>query len=264
MKDAILGDPISFGLGFLILIPVLLWSVYLAWGMISLDIDMVVGILGLVAATMVGVAAMAPASHRFVGLTFFLAYGSFIVLPIAKYFQGKMEQKDFEVETLEKAYAQLGMQPANSAAKFRIARFLFEHGEVDAAAAIGNAVIDNLSPRHFPDEHRMLRDWRHFMSAEPPTSYTCCRCGAKNRPGDLFCQNCAAPFFLEEFRHGANGPDLSKKVMSVWMAIVLIGLGIPFSWSAFEVPLALAVTVILIAVSVYVPLVAFRPDEVPG
>lgn len=265
LHDVLQNDPGRFLLGIITVFPVLIWSVYLVWEMISGDIDTIAGLMGLAAAVIIGVAAVAPAFFRYLGVIAFASYASLIVVPLARRLQSLQEVKDYHIESLEKAYHTLGMKPGNPGLIFRIARILYDFGRTDAAIAVGGSVIENLSPRFFPDEHRQIRDWRHYASPTPPQAFVCPRCGYANKPGDVFCQKCAAPFFIDLCRGKTEASSLNGRMMSIWMAIIIIGLGIPACFTLFALPLAAAFTCLLVLLSLWALLWAFRGShEVTG
>ncbi len=244
-------------------IPVCIWVSIFVRDLISGDMDTLVGICGALSVLFLGAASLTPQFYAYIPYLAFLAYGSFLVVPIGKRILDQKELKDLEIEKIEKAYQTLGLRPDNPGLKFRLAAMLFEQGMVDAAVSIGNSVIERMPQRTFPEEHRHLKGWNAASAPNSPTFFVCPKCGFHNKPGDVFCQQCASPFFLLMIKGPGQADNVNAKFISIWLTLIIAGIAIPAAFVTLPIGISLALTLVLLLICGIVLARAFSaPGEV--
>lgn len=230
----------------LMAIPICVWAVSLTLGVISGEVDTLVGVGGTFSVVALGAAAMTPSFYEYAPLLAVLAYGSFLVVPLCKRIFDQKELRSIQVEKLEKAYMAMGMRPDNPALKFKLAAMLYEEGMVDAAIAIGKSVIERMPQRVFPEENRHFRAWLASAAGDAPSTFRCPGCGYANKPGDVFCQSCSEPFFLLMIQTPGKQGNLGAKFISIWLTLVIVGIAIPAALLTLPIAFAFCVMVLMI------------------
>lgn len=246
----------------LMIIPVVGWGVTLVLGMVTGDVDVIVGVAGTLSVLAIGGAAMTPSFYEYTPYLAVLAYASFLIVPLCRRFFDQKELRSLHVEKIEKAYLTLGMKPDNPALKFSLATMLYGEGMVDAAIAIAASVMDRLPQRLFPEENRHFRAWQAMAVKDiAPAIFTCSKCGFGNKPGDVFCQKCSAPFFLHVIQDPGKAGDINAKFISIWLTLIIAGIAIPAAFLTLPVAIAFFAMVIMIIMCGIILAKAFGRDQ---
>jgi len=85
----------------------------------------------------------------------------------------------------------------------------------------------------------------------------CAECHSSNDPGVLFCRQCGSAFLLDFVKGKVIGHRLGKKLVSTWIALIAVLIGIP---AARLLPPAASIGLIIsmMIFSIIIVLLAFR------
>jgi hypothetical protein len=129
--------------------------------------------------------------------------------PYAAHQMERLENREIDVEGLEKAFKVAIERPDNIAVRFQIARIVYGLGLPGHAIAISETTLQALSSQWDDVANRSLRDvfraeemttkqWRRELrDPEAFRPITCPHCRHSNPPGTLACEGCKAPYLLE-------------------------------------------------------------------
>jgi len=250
LRDAMFNHPQNIVMIIAIWVPVIVWSIMIIGWMIQGDTDAALGLVALFTVLGIGFTAM-TGDEGLIPVLAFVAYASLALFPLAKWLFARRELKEMDIEAVERAYQALGVAPTNPALKFRLAKAFYQRGLVDLAISVGSKSIGNLPLAAFPDEHRDLAGWQAYATEQPPIHYKCSKCGYGNLPGDVFCQRCGGPFLIAYAGRSWQTGDTMKKLLSLWVALLLIVFGTNYAFQQFEPNSAILITVCLIGVSAF-------------
>jgi hypothetical protein len=239
-------------------LPLAVWIMSCVNWTITGDIDIATGIAGVAVAIGLGYEAINPPVPQLAPLTVVAVLVTVIMFPFVRTAMDRRQLKNIDIEHLEKAYQALGVRPDNLIAKFRIAKILFDLGVCGHAVRIGESLAPNMHPRFFTEELRTLRRWQMtHLDARLFSPVRCAECHSSNDPGVLFCRQCGSAFLLDFVKGKVIGHRLGKKLVSTWIALIAVLIGIP---AARLLPPAASIGLIIsmMIFSIIIVLLAFR------
>ena len=246
-------------IGCLAWIPLAGWILACVHWTIGGDLDPITGFIGIGVAVGLGYEAINPPVPQLAPLTVVAVFVTVIFFPFVKAATEKRQLRNIEIENLEKAYQSLSLRPDNIIAKFRIAKILFELGMCGHAVRIGESLAPNMPQRFFSDELRLLRRWQMtHLDARLFAPISCAECYTSNEAGLIFCRQCGAPFLIDFAKGRVVGSRLGKKLVSSWIALVAVLVGIPIAKSTLSSASSAAVIVAMMGLSLSFVLLAFR------
>ncbi|MEZ0327898.1 MAG: hypothetical protein ACAH95_18540 [Fimbriimonas sp.] len=262
LKERIFSEPISFMFGCLIWIPLAIWIISLMRWMISGEVDLILGLTGMCMAVLLGYIAINPPAPQVSILAFVAVVVTMVMYPIVAHAMNKRSLKAMDVEDLERAYYALKTRPDNVAAKFKIARLLYDMGYPGHALRIAENCIAAMPQAFFYEEHRLIARWR--ITPTSPRAFDpipCLECSQSNPPGNVNCAACGAPFLLDRMKGKVLPSTLGKRLMAAWIVMVAVLAGLPLIASIGGLVAVFGIFTLLV-ISVAVLLVAFRnPDR---
>ncbi len=259
LRDHLFANPWSFVAGCAIWIPVGIWIVSLIHWMVQADVDALTGFTGILVAAGLGMTGMISRNPIIAPATFFGMVGTLIAFPIARGAFQRRQLDKIDIEAIERAYELLDRQPGNAAAKFKLAKTVYNKGMVAYALTLAEDAIQSMPESVFFEEHRILNSWRNYrIPAGQRTVLDCLKCGKPNQPGFTHCQRCGAPFLLDHARGSWIGTTLAKKFVAAWIGIMVALIGIPLASTSLNPSLAIFVIVALMLAAGGVVFAAFR------
>lgn len=261
LKDLVFDHPeyILAGCGAWIVVSA--WVLTIIHRMIMGDIDVLTGVIALF--TVVGLGTMSiHAPQPFLQpLSFVLLYASGILLPIFRGIYLRREAKSVDVEGVEKAYEGFVLRPNNPSAQMRLARHLYNLGVRGHALVLAESAVQQLPRQYFPDEYRLLDQWRQHP---PPQSdydpIPCADCGTRNPAGMIHCSRCGARYLLDRVKGKAVPKTLARRLFAAWIVMLLSLVGIPYAATVGGLG-AVAVIAVLLLASFGALFMAFRSGE---
>ena len=233
----------------------------LLYWMIGGEIDVLIGLPGMMLAFGLGWISMRPPTPQTPYYVFFALAGTLIVFPILRKVIHVAEGRSIDVDAIESSYEQLSLRINNPSSRFRIAKHLHVLGFYGHAIAIGERVLPELPFQFFRDEHRMVGQWK--AGRPSPASFNpidCVRCGFSNPPGEVHCTRCGGPFLLDRVKGRFFGESLGRKMLIGWSAGVYL-LIVFAIWPAIPSPynalLGVASTFVVAGVS----FLLFKPEK---
>lgn len=245
-------------IGCLAWLPLAVWIMSCVNWTITGDIDVATGIAGVAVAIGLGYEAINPPVPQLAPLTVVAVFVTVVMFPFARAAMDRRQLKNIDIDHLEKAYQALGVRPDNLIAKFRIAKILFDLGVCGHAVRIGESLAPHMHPRFFTEELRTLRRWQMtHLDARLFSPVRCAECHSLNDPGVLFCRQCGSAFLLDFVKGKVIGHRLGKKLVSTWIALIAVLIGIP---AARLLPPAASVGLIIAMMifSIVIVMLAFR------
>jgi hypothetical protein len=133
-----------------------------------------------------------------------------------------------DLEQLERLHEQVRMRSTNTGAKFKIAEMLYRRGFVGHALGLAEALSPDMPASLYPDENRLLRQWRELNQGRVnDRPIACPRCGTYNLPGGISCEQCHADYLLLTAKGSWLGGYWGLKVIGAWMVAMVALIGIP-------------------------------------
>ncbi len=262
LRERLFSEPMSFMFGCLIWIPLAIWIISLMRWMISGEVDLILGLAGMGMAVLLGYIAINPPAPQVSIMAFIAVVGTIIMFPFVSSAMNKRSLKAMDVEDVERAYYALKLRPDNVAAKFKIARMLYDMGYPGHALRIAENCIAAMPQAFFFEEHRLIMRWRNTPTS--PRAFDplpCLDCRHSNPPGDVNCAACGAPFLLDRLKGKVLPSALGKRLMAAWIVMVAALAGLPLIASLGGLFAVLGIFILLV-ITVTVLIVAFRtPDE---
>ena len=209
-------------------IPLAVWIMACVHWTIGGDVDPLTGLGGIAVAIGLGYEAINPPVPQLAPLTVVAVFITVFMFPFVRSAMDKRALRSIDIEALEKAYASLGMRNDNVMAKIRIANILWDLGVCGHAIRIVEALLPSMPQRFFMEDIRMLKRW-HMMRVEAHffAPIVCAECHTSNEGGILFCRQCGAPFLLDFVKGKVVGNRLGKKLISTWVSLIAVLIGIP-------------------------------------
>ncbi len=222
---AFLDSPWTALLGFATIVPVAIWFVSSISWMVMGDMEPIIGIPTIIIAFGLAFVAMSPPSPGMSPIAFASTLGMVIVYPVVKRQMENRESIRFEIDEIDKAYSMIKQKPDQAYLKFKLAEGLYRRGMVAQACAIAGHALQQMPKGLFPDEHRAVTRWTHHQVGPPEVP--CMQCGATNRPGEVFCSACGAPYLADYARGKWLGSNLAARLIAAWVAAVVSLVGVP-------------------------------------
>ena len=262
LRDQLFNDPTMLFNGCAVCIPVIIAIVYLAGWMITDEIDVIAGTAGIILALAVMVVAIKPPDPR---VPYILLAGSIMTLIFFPIIRNALRSRDMhliDLEGIERAYEKLEERPANAALKFKIAQLAYQKGIQGHSLRVAEEALKGLPERLFSDEHKTVRRWQAMglpHAAFRPLA--CPECGFMNEAGEIYCQRCGARFLLDLARGSFIGKNTAKKLLALWLGLMLALIGIPVAVVVLPpVPAVVVVTLVLVA-AVWIVFVGFLGEK---
>lgn len=160
---------------------------------------------------MLAIAILVPGQKMMIPVLVIVVVGA-VFFPFAETQLEKQGLVEIEDSRIDKAHRELAVRPNNYAARFELARALYERGLHGHAICLAentiNAIPSEPDPMtnatlrdKFHYEESMLRKWKKNVTdkrAFEPVQ--CPSCKHKNPPGVLACEKCKGPYLLELVR----------------------------------------------------------------
>lgn len=135
-----------------------------------------------------------------------------VTFPFAERVLQDVEQREYDVSRLERAFGALQQKYDNPSAMFEAAKWLHVQGFHADAIAIGEATLAMLSTKrddvknvsmrdHFRAEEQLVMRWKRSpIGPVHASAYVCPACKTSNVPGTLFCAGCRRPYLLDRVK----------------------------------------------------------------
>lgn len=258
LREVIQQHPVWLGIACMAWTAVAVWVVSLVGWMIQGEVDALFGLAGIGVGVALGYFSFNPPTES---LRVFMALSivvTAIAYPFVRAALTKRALVAIDVEAMEDAYELLRLKPDNHSLKLKIARILYERGQVQPALAIGIEASKHLSENLFAEEHRMVGRWRRQNPAvKGDRPILCSNCGHPNASGTVFCESCQAPYLLDLARGAWVGREFARKLIAAWVAGILALAGIPLA-SSLPPAAAIIVIVAIMAGAIFLLWTAFR------
>lgn len=238
-------NPGSLAFGCFIWAPLAVWIVSLVHWMVMGEIDAISGVFGIFVAFGMGYLGLNPPFPDLPMILFVASLATVALAPMTRVAMNRSALSALDVEAIGRAYELLASKPDNFGAKFRLARSLYNKGIVGHAIAIADSALKNVPERMFPEEFRMLQQWKaHAGKLDAQERIRCFECGVPNYPGAVFCSRCGAPYLLDYAQGRWMKSTMVKRVLVTWIFAMLCVIGIPTA--AVIMPLFLSIPTILL------------------
>lgn len=261
IREIMLNKPTTLVLLFSAWVPLCLWAALIVGWMIQGDIDSVVGLFALAASAVI-TALASTSSNNALPYYSFISYASLALFPILKYVYDRYQTVQLDHEAVDRAYLVLGTSPNNPALRFRLARTLYDSGLVDIAIAVGEKAIGNLPLNSFKEEHKDLAGWRIYGRENPQQVYVCPYCGFDIQLGEVYCQTCGRGYLALLVRGKWHSQQLMKRIICVWVALVLVFLGTFYAFNTYAIGIAVVLSVFFVGIALFALYRGFQPPEV--
>lgn len=257
----VFDSPLAFVSGCLVWIPVCLWIISLVHWMIQGDVDIIWGIIGLFTAFMLGIITMLPPRPQLAPFMLAGAVVTTMLFPVFRNSLNKRALDSVDIDAIEDAYEMLRIKPDNHVIRFKFAKLLYKRGMRGSALAFGQQALAHMPGSAFFEEHRLYELWkRSFRPGHAPeTSIVCLECGTHNDLGTFTCRNCNSEFLIDHVRGRWVGRNLSRKLLSAWIAVMLAMIGVPLAAVMLDRAAAAGVIVMLLVAAVGMMIIGFHP-----
>lgn len=236
-------------------------AVWIVQRMVGGDMDVVPGVIGLCAiAVLFGTAILVP-EQRMASPVLVIVISFMVFFPFAETQLERQEMIGIDSSRIDKAHRELSIRPENVAARFDLARALYDRGLHGHAIALAENTLDHLSSERdimtmqslrdkFRAEDSELKKWRREL--RDPRAFDpvkCPSCGNLNPPGVLQCERCKGPYLLELARtKGGMRPIYGRLVvgfaLTAGMLVFAAWAGLTFPWPMSAIGLFGGVAVI--------------------
>lgn len=246
-------------------IPLAGWMVVLIGWMIAGDIETPTGLAGIVLGGLLGLLTVNPPIPGTGPLFFCMILATMLIYPVLRLAIQKREMVSIDIEQIESAYEALSQKPDNVGAKIKLSKGLFDRGMPGPAIAIMEGALLGMPRNLVSDELRTLSSWK--LQASDPNHFrplTCLSCSAVNQPSDIFCKRCRGAYLLERAKGAWMGSTLIKKVIGVWIVVVLLVGAIPATAAGLPMAAAVPLIVVEVAFGVWLCIRAFSATAEPA
>lgn len=260
LRDQLLNNPMVMLAGCVVWVPIAVWVVSLIHWAIQGDVDVISALVGICVGLALGLTAITAKEPYMPPLILAGVLVTSIAFPVVRTTLNKRALDQIDIEAIEKAYEQLRLQPTNAAAKFKLAKTIYNKGMPAHALALAEDAIQGMPEAIFPEENRILKSWRHYRIAPNQKGpLACVDCGVYNQPGMTHCQRCRAPFLLDNARGSWVGRSLARKFIAAWVSIMVALVGIPYVTGAFPAAISIPLIIVLMGLAILVIVITFRP-----
>ncbi len=261
LRDQLMNNPGALLASGAVWVLLSFWILGLFQWAIQGDIDFLSALAGICVAIGLGIAAMLARDAYMAPLILLGVVITMCAFPLVRSSLNKRALGQIDVDTIERAYEVLAQKPGNAPIKFKLAKTIYHKGMPAHALALAEEAILQMPEAMFPEEHRILKGWRHYQKASGQTALGCLDCGAPCQPGYTHCLQCGAPFLLDHARGAWVGKGLARKFVSAWIAIMVAVVGIPFVAGTLSAGAAIPVIIGLMAMAIVVLAMTFRPSR---
>lgn len=251
-------EPLVVLSGCMIWFPITVIVVTLLHWMIVLEVDTIVGFLGIVGSICAGAVALDPPLAWLSPVLFLSVLGGSILLPVARAAGDRQDLRRIDREQLEGTWEAIQASQKNVMAMMRMAQAAAEQGWTSQAAAIAERALEGMPQQMFHHEYGALHKWK---SQGPPTSeaaeFACLKCGFVNTPGDMVCARCHSAYVLDRvLARSVVAVPLVKRMLLGWIAVVGLLVAVPMT-SSLAIPSGAIVALLIVEVALGLYL-AFR------
>ena len=248
-------------LGCTVWIPLMLWIIALIHWIIGNEIELVSGLLGIGVGLALGYMCLQPPVPFMQPVSYLSVWITLVAFPFVRAGLNQRELRAVDLHALERAYEVLNERPREAMGRFRLAQAAWKMGMTGHAIRIGEGCLPELDPKHFREEHMIVKGWHRQMApAEMFADYACAQCGGACPPGRTHCPKCGAPFLLDRLKGvAAFGKGTGRKIVAAWAggAGALAGV----SWATTLPPgPAIGAIVVVLGIAFLVVFLAFRPQ----
>lgn len=264
LRDVIFTHPEYLLAGCIAWIVVTAWSLMLIHRMVMGDIDVLSGVIAIFTVIGLGFMAIHPPKPFLQPLSIGMLYLSGLMIPVVKAISSGREKRGFDIDAIKQAYEGFVLRPNNPPAQIRLARHLYNLGVRGHAMVLAEAALPQLPRNYFPDEHRMVEQWRRTPIPQALFEpINCIECGTANAPGTIHCIKCGSRYLLDRARGKSMPKEFARRLLAAWVVSMLSLVGIPLATTLAPGP-ALAVIIGLIILSVASLVMAFRTGDAAG
>lgn len=246
--------------GCFVWIPIAIWVIALVQWAVQGDIDVLSAFGGILLGIGLGMTALLAREPFMAPLILVAVIGTMIVFPFMRSALNKKALDRIDYEAVERAYELLRERPDNAAAKFKLAKTIYNKGMPGHALKLAEDALQQMPASAFMEEHRIVKSWRRYkMTSNQLAPLNCFHCGHANQAGLVHCERCGQPFLLDHARGAWVGPTMVRKFIAAWVGMIVALVGIPFAASALPPAISIVVIAGLIALAVVMAFAAFKP-----
>ncbi len=247
LRDIVFNHPEILGLTCIAWCAVAIWVVSLVGWMIQGEVELAFGVVGIAVAFVLAFWVMQPPLPYLRFVSFAAVVGMVVIYPSLRQALNQRQLASIDIESMMNAYHLLKQKPDNAMAKFKLARVLYDRGQVEPALSLGAAIIKDMPEKLFPDENRLFGRWkRNHRQVNVDRPILCLDCGTANSGGDIYCRGCGRDYLIDIARGRWVGRDYARKLLAGWIAAIAAIGGMPFAATlpaAFAIPIIVALLV---------------------
>lgn len=253
-------DLVTVLMGCLVWVPIAIWVYSLISWAIMGEIDALFGVIGAFLGIVLGVAVMLQPKPEYQPYLVIAAFTLVIVFPYLRSIMQRRELAMIEIESIERAYEQLGERPDGFGPKIRIARLIHKRGLRGHAIILAEEALKPFPRSFVEDDLRQVKSWKAQSTPSDYRTLSCVECGKENPPGTLFCSRCHAPILLAYARGAWSGRRTARRLLAAWVASMAGLVGIPLVATSMSPLIGGIVVGLLVCGSCALVYLAFRPD----
>lgn len=262
MLGRILESPLVFMAGCLVWIPISIWIILMVRWMVAGDFEPVTGTVSILIAMTLGFFTVNPPFPALSPILLITVVATIAMMPFVRSQMNKRELGQIDVDAVERSYEALNVKPDNVAAMIKIAQVLSDRGSVGLAAHLYEAALRPFPESVFVSERIQLNSWKRMTPRNRlAESAKCHRCDADNDGSSVYCIQCGAPYLLDHVKDRWTPSGLARKLVAVWILVVLLLVGIPVVANALPIPWNVIVIALVMTGGLLVAISAFRDKE---
>lgn len=226
MLEQMRQNPMSAMFGCVMMIPVAIWVISILHWMISGDLDVLAGILGIGLSIFLLILGIRPPVDWLSPLIFCGMIVLAIVLPFIRKSMNDRALRLIEIETLERHLSAVVERPDRMMSRIEAAARLVQFGLVGHAVGIASPVLQ-LPIRNMDQEKKLVQRWISMRNTQNGRIVPCLKCGANGNEEAILCPQCGAPYLAIYLRGGVHAGTLARKLILGWTLGVGMLLAIP-------------------------------------
>lgn len=210
---------------------------FLVYKMVDGDLPAGPGICALIMIVLSMALAIRPPHPAVPGVILVLSLTLMAFFPFAEQKLEEFELRAIDANRLARSIESLRARPDNFAAKFELARLLYDHGFYAQAINLTGSTLAGLSTEKDEVKNRSVRDvfncedvllkkWVTAQAVQDRMSFVCPGCGNANPPNEVFCTKCGRPYMLDKVRGQEVKPRVWAKLVIAWAALALFVPGV--------------------------------------
>jgi hypothetical protein len=207
-------------------------TLMIIYKMVDGDLPVGPGLGAMIMIVVVMALAIRPPHPAVPGAVLVVAVTLMAFFPYAEKVLEAFELRAIDANRMAKSYAAVEARADNFAAKFELAKLLFEHGFHAQAINLARTTLDSLKDDRDEVRNQSLRDmfhreellmkrWISTTTESVTTNSVCPSCGARNGPADIFCIKCRRPYLLDIVRSQEVKPRVWAKLVLAWATLAL-------------------------------------------